>query len=88
MKFNWKWFLGFVIVLILLAVPMLWRLGAAPVSGYGMMRNYGYMPMMNYGYGMMPFFGMGLVWLTSIGVLTLIALGIIWLVKQIAIKEK
>ena len=87
MKFNWKWFLGIAIVLILLTVPMFLRFFITPFSGYGMMRGYGYMPMMNYGYGMMSFFGMGLMWLTSIGGLVLIALGIVWLIKQITTKE-
>ena len=91
MKLNWKWILGIALILILLiALPFVWRL-IMPNSGYGMMmQGYGYgyrMPMMGYGYGMMMPFGMLFMWLIPLGTLILIALGIAWLVKQLTAKQ-
>jgi hypothetical protein len=87
MKINPKWVIGISLALIvLLALPFLWRL-FIPYSGYGMMRGYGYgMPMMSYGFGMMPF-GMLVMWLILLGNLALIVLGIAWLVKQLTTKS-
>ncbi|HLO15588.1 MAG TPA: hypothetical protein VK206_12210 [Anaerolineales bacterium] len=85
MKLNWKWAIGITLILIVLfALPFLWRL-FTPFSGYGMMGGYRYsMPMM-YGFYMMPF-GMLFMWLIPLGTLILIVLGIIWLIKQLATK--
>jgi hypothetical protein len=87
MKINPKWIIGISLaLLVLLALPFLWRV-FMPYSGYGMMRGYGYgMPMMNYGFGMMPF-GMLFMWLIPLGILTLVVLGIVWLVKQLTTKS-
>ena len=87
MKINSKWVIGSsLVLLVLLALPFLWRM-FMPYSGYGMMRGYGYgMPMMNYGLGMMPF-GMLFMWLIPLGILTLVVLGIVWLVKQLTTKS-
>jgi hypothetical protein len=86
MKLNPKLVIGIsLVLLILFALPFLWR-AFIPYSGYGMMRAYGYgMPMMNYGFGMMPF-GMLFMWLIPLGILTLIVLSIVWLVKQLTTK--
>ncbi len=86
MKLNPKWVIGIsLVLLVLFALPFLWRV-FMPYSGYGMMRGYGYgMPMMNYGFGMMPF-GLLFMWLIPLGILTLIGLGIAWLVKQLTTK--
>ncbi|HUG33317.1 MAG TPA: hypothetical protein VMJ90_01005, partial [Anaerolineales bacterium] len=78
MKLNWKWILGLVLILALIALPLGWQFFMPYGGGYGMMRNYRYgMPMTLApgasagvgGYGMTPFhgalapFGMWFMWL-------------------------
>jgi hypothetical protein len=94
MKTFWKWVLGIVIVLVVLAgLALAWHYLFPQFSfGYGMRafpnhrgwggRYFGRMPMMG-GYGWMPFgfFGM---WLFPLAVIALLVLGIIWLVKAVS----
>lgn len=89
MKLNWKWSLGIALVLlVLLALPFVWR-ASMSFGMYGMMGGYGNgMPMMNPGFGMMMPFGMLFMWLIPLGLLVLIVLAIIWLVKQLTVKPQ
>ncbi|MDO8754934.1 MAG: hypothetical protein Q7J80_13640 [Anaerolineales bacterium] len=83
MNNTWKWILGTVLVLGLVAVPFFWN-ASAPYGQYPMMgTGYGWQsPMMYGGYGMMGFMGL-FMWLAGLGFLVLIGLGIAWLVKEL-----
>jgi hypothetical protein len=84
-----KWIIGVVAGLVVLfAIPFVWR-AVFPGYGYGMMgAGYGHMPMMgSYGFGFMPF-GMAFMWLIPLGLLVLIGLGIAALVKYLTAKPQ
>ena len=89
MKTSWKWFLGILAALVVIAtivipfvVSRLYHFG-----GYGMMGYGWYMPMMAGGYPMMGF-GMLFSALFQLGLLILIVLGIIWLVRAIGRQDQ
>ncbi len=87
MKKVWKWILGILMGLVVLAIlfclPFLFRAGCpAFADGYGggfgwHMGGFGGMPMMR-GFGFLPLGG-----LFGLGVFALIVLGIIWLVRAL-----
>ena len=82
MKLNWKWFLGIVLILVLIALPLVWRT-FMPIGGYGMMRGYSYgMPMMGSYYGMMNPFGMWFLWLIPLGTFILLGFALGWMANQ------
>ena len=96
MKTVWKWILGIVLGLVVLALilgavfmarsHMVLRAFDRDVRGFGWDgRGYGMMPFGMYsmhGFGMMPFGGIfgGLL---SLGFLALVVMGIIWLVRSL-----
>ena len=85
MKTAWKWILGVVLALLLIA-PWIWRY-FLPIDRYGMMGYGSYMPMMYGGFGMMGF-GMILMWLIPLGLLALIGIGIVLLMKELTASRK
>ncbi len=87
MKKAWKWIIGILLGLVVLAIlfclPLLFRSGCPAFAGgydtgFGWhMRGFGGMPLMR-GFGFLPFGG-----LFGLGIFTLIVLGIIWLVRAL-----
>ena len=90
MKLNWKWILGIVVILAVIALPVAGRFFMPYSGGFGMMRGNGYgmhMPMAVYGYGMIAPFGMWLMWLLPLTAFILIGFAFGWAVNRFTNKS-
>ena len=93
MKLNWKWIIGIVLILALIALPIVWQFFTPFGGGYSIMHGYRYGMPITGGYGMTSFqgtlapFGMWLMWLIPLGVFILIGFAFGWAANQFTRKQ-